>query len=309
MKEETANYSQERAKKRERQKGDRWDGYKVKNVGAYQRLVPFLMKTRDASSLFFMETYDATNLKKYLDKKNEELKNNPNSPIEKYNYNIFFLAAIIRTFALRPHLNRFVAGKTIYQRHDIEIGYVVKKKLSDDGQPTVTQSAFERDSNIEDVALVLAGDIKEAKDESGDEYNDFLDKFMNLPNFIISFVVWLINFSIKIGHVPKVFRSLDAMQASAFISNLGSVGLDNVPIHHLYDRGTISVFATIGQVQKGYLPTADGVVEKDLVDITITLDERVTEGLYFINSLKVLRDIILNPEQLDERLKEVPIDE
>ncbi|MDR0901091.1 MAG: 2-oxo acid dehydrogenase subunit E2 [Methanobrevibacter sp.] len=312
-----------RAYKRERQKGERWDGYKVQSIPSFQKLLPYLMKTRDASTNFFEATYDVSEVVKYLDKKNQELKeerekekkeekiekNDPTNPIKKYNYNQFFIATIVRVFALRPHLNRFVAGKDIYQRHNIEIAYVIKKEFSDEGEESITISAFERDSNLEDVAKILSPAIEGVRTETNDEQGDFIGTLMKFPNFVTSFIVWILDFFIKIGHCPVSLRKMDVMQSSAFISNLGSIGLENVPYHHLYDRGTTSVFLTIGKVRKGFVPTKEGMVEKDLVDMKITMDERITDGFYLVKSLDVLQDILENPQKLDERLKEVPIDE
>lgn len=69
------------------------------------------------------------------------------------------------------------------------------------------------------------------------------------------------------------------------------------------------MFLTLGRVRKDFVLTKDGVVEKHLVDIKLSMDERVADGFYYVKSLELLEDILKNPEQLDERLKEVPIDE
>lgn len=308
--------SSSRAYKRERQKGERWDGYKVKNILPFHKMIPYLMKTRVGSTNYFEATFEADNLVEYINKKNKELKLNNSEkhnediePIGKYSYNQFFIAALVRVIALRPQLNRFVANKTIYQRHNIAISYVVKKEFSDEGEESTTTSTFERDSNIDDVKEVLTKEIKGVKESSDDEAGDFIESLMKLPKFLISFVVWLFDFFIIIGYMPKSLRNFDVMQASAFIANLGSVGLSNVPFHHLYDRGTCSLFLTLGKVRKDFFLTKDGVVEKYFVDIKLSMDERVADGFYYVKSLEILENILKNPEQLDERLKEVPIDE
>lgn len=304
---ENKNLSKDsRAHKREKQKGERWDGYLVKNIPSVQKLMPYLMKTRNSSSVYFRDTFDATNLVNFLNDKNKKLINDDISSLEdinRYNFNHFFMAAIVRVLALKPHLNRFVAGKKIYQRHNIELAYVIKKQFSDEGEESVTISKFERDSNIDDVAKVLTPTIKGVKDSTDDEHGDFLDTFIKFPSFIISFVVMLMDFFIVIGHSPTFLRKMDIMQCSAFVSNLGSIDLSTVPLHHLYDRGTCSVFITIGKVQK--IENSENYE----VEISATMDERVTDGFYMINSLKLLQNILDNPEQLDERLEYVPIDE
>lgn len=294
------------AYKREKQKGERWDGYLVKSIPSVQKLMPYLMKTRNSSSVYFRDTFDATNLVKFLNDKNKKLISDDISSLEdinRYNFNHFFMAAIVRVLALKPHLNRFVAGKKIYQRHNIELAYVIKKQFSDEGEESVTISKFERDSNIDDVAKVLTPTIKGVKDSTDDEHGDFLDTFIKFPSFIISFVVMLMDFFIVIGHSPTFLRKMDIMQCSAFVSNLGSIDLSTVPLHHLYDRGTCSVFITIGKVQK--IENSENYE----VEISATMDERVTDGFYMINSLKLLQNILDNPEQLDERLEYIPIDE
>ncbi|RBQ24376.1 hypothetical protein ALNOE001_03090 [Candidatus Methanobinarius endosymbioticus] len=285
--------------------------YLIKNIPAVQKLMPYLMKTRDSSSVYFKDSFDATNLVNFLNDKNKELNkidkidNNSilSTSVSKYNYNHFFMTAITRIIALRLHLNRFVAGKKIYQRHNIKLAYVVKKQFSDEGEESVTISTFERDSNIDEVSNIISPTIKGVKDSSDDEHGDFLDTFIKFPGFIISFVVKLMNFCIVIGHSPKFFRKMDIMQCSAFVSNLRSINLPTVPLHHLYDRGTCSVFITIGKIRK---------VEKSEryeVKISITMDEKVTDGFYLIKTWNLLQDILNHPEKLDERLEEVPIDE
>ena len=293
-----------KAPRRQSKRSDRLDGYKIKNTD-YQSLVPFLMKPRDGSSIFFRENIDVTKMVHYLDRKNALLKENPNPNIKKYNYNLFFTSAIVRLFAIRYHLNRFVAGNDVFQRHSINMGYVVKKQLVDGAVTTITKSDFERYYNIEDVGEVLSSNIHDAKDESGDEVNDFLDKLCLLPNFVIAFGVWLIDKLVTWGHIPKMIYKLDPMQCSVFVSNLGSIGLDNPPVHHLYNRGTCSVFVVIGEVQKQLVDGED----KYTCGLTVTLDERISDGLYFVNSLKELRKIIQNPDQLDDRYYDYIIDE
>jgi len=301
--------SEPRAYKRERQKGERWDGYKVKNILSFHKLLPYLLRTRVGSTNYFEATYDADNLVEYIKRKNEELNiENPKS-YEKYGFNQFFISALIRVLALRPQLNRFVTNKTIYQRHDIVLAYVIKKEFSDEGEESTTISTFERDSNIEDVREILATSIRGVKDSSDDEAGDFVGDLMKLPKFIIRFIVWIFDLTITIGYMPKSFRNFDVMQASAFISNLGSIGLENIPYHHLYERGTCSLFLTLGKVRKEFALTKDGIVEKYVVDIKLSMDERIADGFYYVKSLELLEDILQNPELLDERLKEVPIDE
>ena len=44
-----------------------------------------------------------------------------------------FVAAVVKLFKERPHLNRFVSGRHLYQRNDIKISFIAKKAATDEG--------------------------------------------------------------------------------------------------------------------------------------------------------------------------------
>ncbi|KZX11515.1 hypothetical protein [Methanobrevibacter curvatus] len=303
-----------RAYCRKRKRFERFDGYKVKAIPSFQKLVPYLMKTRDASANYFEETFDVSEVVKYLEEKNKELNNqdlntNEKSNITKYSYTLFFVALMVRLLALRPNLNRFVARKTIYQRHNIQVSYMVKKNFSDEGEQSTTVETFERDFNIEDVGKILFDSIEGVKETTNDATGGFISTLMKFPNFIVTFVVWIFDALVYIGYCPAILRKIDAMQCSVMFSNLGSIGLTGAPHHHLYDRGTCSLLVSTGKVRKDKILVDGKLEEKDVVDIKISMDERIADGFYFVQSFKILNDILKNPYQLDERLKELKIDE
>lgn len=307
-----SNPNTERAYTRKRKKWERFDGYKVKSVPSFNKLTPFLMTTRNTSTNYFEITYDMDEVIKYLDNKNKNLKENPdpNNHIKHYNYNLFFIALIVRVLALRPRLNRFIARKNIYQRHNIEIAFIVKKDFSDEGEGSAAVETFERDSNIDDVGDKLYTAIKNVKETLDDNTGDFVATLMKFPNFIVSFVIWIFNALIYIGYCPAILRKIDSMQCSVLFSNVGSIGLEGAPHHHTYDRGTCSLLISVGRVRKEkYLTDTGGIAEKDVVDFKISMDERIADGFYFIKTFDALKEILENPQQLDNRLKEVPIDE
>jgi len=311
MENKIVDSSNKRAYTRKRKRWERFDGYKLKSVPSFQKLTPYLMTTRDSSTNYFETTYDMTAVVKYLDEKNRTLKENPNPNIsfEKYSHTQFFISLLVRILALRPHLNRFVSRKNIYQRHNIEIAYMIKKEFSDEGAVSTTVETFERDSNIDDIGNILHNSIKNVKKTTVDDTGSFIDSLMKFPNFIVFFVVWIFNALVYIGYCPAILRKIDVMQCSAMFSNIGSIGLDYAPHHHLYDRGTCSLLISIGKIRKKKYLTEEGINEKDVLDFKISMDERIADGFYFVKTFKVLEEILQNPQQLDTRLKEVPIDE
>jgi hypothetical protein len=92
------------------------------------------------------------------------------------------------------------------------------------------------------------------------------------------------------GLLPRALTANDPLFASAFIANLGSVGLD-AGYHHLWEYGNVSIFGVVGRVQAG----ADG---RRRVELKWSYDERIEDGLYCARSLDVLRELLARPESL-----------
>ena len=285
-------------KKEKRRRGDRKEATRVRGCDDYTQLVPYLMPSRDAASIYFRETIDATNMVKFV-----------NDNDKKYSYFCVVLAALTRTFALRPHLNRFVQGYRHYQRKKIVLGFVAKKKFTEEAVETNVKLYMEKNATIDDLNEKLTGGVKAAKDESHDDTTDLLKMFTRFPRFIIRIIVKFIDWLDFHGWYPKDLYEFDPCMSSVFITNLGSLGLENVPFHHLFDRGTCSVFVALGKVHRGLINIeGEGLVERDVVELAITLDERVSNGFYFIKAIEVLKDLIMHPEKLLERPEDLPDD-
>ena len=50
------------------------------------------------------------------------------------------VSALLHTVYRRPHLNRFVAGRKLYQRNNMDVLYVVKTLMTDEGVESVAKS-------------------------------------------------------------------------------------------------------------------------------------------------------------------------
>lgn len=99
--------------------------------------------------------------------------------------------------------------------------------------------------------------------------------------------------------LPERMRRDDPTFSSLFLANFGSVGLDRA-FHHLYEYGTASLFGVVGQLGKAAEVDADGGVHaRDRLTLFWTFDERIHDGFYCAQSLKVLRGYIENPKLLE----------
>lgn len=295
--------------------GDRKDGWILKDLSSFTKLVPHLMTSRNSSAVYFKEKLDLTNFVRYVEEKNKELSITPvetsRGSIKRITYFNVFLAALVRLFALKPHLNRFIAGRNFYQRKKIEVAFVAKKEFSEEGEETIIKEAFKRDETLWSIASRLNKEIKTVKTEDADDTTDLLNIFARFPKSIVHLMVSFLDFLNYIGKYPEDIYKEDPMHASVVVTNLGSIGLRTVPYHHLYDRGTCSVFVCLGEIHKDKVHDDETgeLVSKDFVEISVTIDERISDGFYYIGAMKKFNEILNDPEQLEEKLEHYPIDQ
>ncbi|MDD1774838.1 MAG: hypothetical protein LUQ24_04855 [Methanobacterium sp.] len=300
---------------RKKKRGDRNDGWILKDLSSFTKLVPHLMTSRNGAAIYYKDKIDVTSFVEYVSRKNRELKNNPvqieDGNIDKITYFNVFLAALVRLFTLKPHLNRFISGRKFYQRKRIEMAFVAKKEFTEDAEETIIKKSFRREETLWTIVDKLNKGIKTVKSGEADDASNILDTFAEFPGPVVQLSVKLLDFLNYIGKYPKSIYREDPMHSSAFVANLGSIGIRNVPYHHLFDRGTNSVFICLGEIHsdKVYNHETGEYEERYLVEISITIDERISDGFYYIGAIKLFTEILNNPEKLEKKLEHYPVDQ
>ena len=104
---------------------DRPDGKYIKDITGIQALMMNIYPNRTDSEVYLSDKIDATELMKYLEKKNAE---HPD-----YKTTLFHcaLTALTRMVKERPCLNRFIQGRRMYQRYEISLSFVAKRLFKD----------------------------------------------------------------------------------------------------------------------------------------------------------------------------------
>ncbi|MEN6379647.1 MAG: hypothetical protein ABFD15_08735 [Methanofastidiosum sp.] len=95
--------------------GDRCDGKQIITLPNYKRIYPFVMKTRTESAIYADFEFEVEKTLEYMEKANAGLSE------KKVKFFHIFIASLVRTVAMRPQLNRFVMGRRIFQRNEIQI--------------------------------------------------------------------------------------------------------------------------------------------------------------------------------------------
>lgn len=278
--------------------GDRYDAYRVRDIDGVHFYMAYLMPKRTEAEVYINETIDITELLKYIEEKNA-------TGERKVTLFHCFIAAMARTIKMRPLLNRYLSGKRFYMRHEISMGFTIKKKFEDHSEETLMIFKPKDEDNLCAITDRLTPRVREAKrEDKGQSVDDILNIVKKLPKPLMMLFMAFINFVDVHGLMPKSFSRVDTNYCTVLLSNLGSIKCDAV-YHHLNNMGTNSIVITIGEMHKELIPDEDGNVSvRDVVNIGATLDERIADGFYFARSLKLIKHLFKNPHLLDKTLGE-----
>ncbi len=272
------------------------DAVRIYDIDPYRQITPYIMGRRSDSVVYQNMVVDLTGTVAFI----RDQKIESGRP-----YRVFevMLAAILRTIALRPQLNRFVSNHRYWQRLELSLNFVVKESYTDDAPEHSMPLIFEPDMILSEIADIVDAAIEAQRVPAS---SNFTDKailfFLRFPRPIIRLIVAFAHLLDRYGKAPKALRDADGLHTSIFVSNLGSIGLGGAsPHHHLYEWGTTSLFLTMGQLRR-QRAIVDGVrVTKDTMEVGFTVDERITDGFYFAQSIKLFQDLLNNPQKLMER--------
>lgn len=282
---------------KKRKWGDRRDGRWVKAPGL-QTVMAYLMPKRTDCEVYLNDKLDATALLQYLERKNAQ---HPEFKTTVFHCMIMGMARMVKE---RPKMNRFIQGYRMYERDDISISFVVKRRFADGGEESLMVLVPKDDDTLDTVSRKIVGDVKETRksETSTGGVDALLDGFAKLPRPILMLAIRIIRYLDFWGINPKVLTQGDPNYTTILCSNLGSIKAPAV-YHHLNNYGTNSVMVTIGTLHKEELVMPDGTKAiRDVIDFGATLDERIADGFYFARSLRLLKHIFAHPELLDQPL-------
>ena len=211
-------------KPRKRRFGDRKDGRLLRTLYPMNKLMPYVMRTRNDACNQFSNSIDMTETDPYIRSKIKEGKVH-------FSFLHVLLAAYVRTVAKRPEINRFVSAKKIYARNRIEVNMVIKTTMSADSPDTCVKVYFEPTDTIDDVydkfnAAVQA--VKDASEQKSDEDSGFekLIKFIaGLPSIVLSPVINTLILMDSWNLLPQSIADVLPFHGSLIVTSMGSLGI------------------------------------------------------------------------------------
>lgn len=274
----------------------RSDGRLIKGLDPVFKLVPHIMYKRSESQIFYKQELSTEVFDAYIKEKR----------IQGFEltYMSIVISALVRLLAQRPRLNRFAINGRFYARNDIEVAFVVKKTLSDESEETTVKVKFDGTESIFDVNEKINEVVRFNKKAANSNSSDKLARwFMSLPNFLIKFFVSVLKQMDLQNMMPKSVLEASPFHTSIFLTNVKSIKL-NYLYHHLYDFGTASIFIAMGKSNMEPVSVGiDKIENKQVFGLGCTLDERICDGFYMSNSLRIYEKFLKNPHLLEERLE------
>ena len=274
--------------------GDRKDGIWLKDIPAMNRIMPDLMPNRADNEAYINVDIDLRPLEAYLEKKNE------GRTEDRYTFFHIISAAIGKAFILRPRMNRFICNNRVYQRKNVTVAFVVKKKFDDHAEEGLAYLEYAPDETIDTYHGKIMKVIHQTrKDGASDTSSSAMDIITKLPQFLINAIIKTVLWLDKHGWAPDTLIGSDPNHAAIFLSNLGSIGLEG-GYHHLVNWGTNSCFVVLGKKYMKMEYRKDGTQDlHEVIPVGITLDERIADGYYYSGTVALVKELLAHPELLE----------
>ncbi len=279
--------------------GDRRDGVWINKTDTMHLFMPILYPKRTGAEAVAHVDIDATALLAYVARRNA------GQTGDKYTVFHAVVAALMKTVYHRPQFNRFYKGGRLYQKKELSAAFVAKKKFEDGAEEALMCFDCRPGENIDSIHDRIYKKLDKLRNrDKTDHATDTMAILCRLPRPIIYFVMWILRVLDFYGKLPKALNIDDPHFCSIWLTNLGSIKL-NAEYHHLNEWGTNSVFVVVGEMHKQpIVDENDQVAIHTVLPISVTLDERITDGYYCAKTMRLLRYLLEHPEELEKPVEE-----
>ena len=274
--------------------GDRAEGRLIRSLTPYNKLAPFFMKKRSTASNYFSDSFEISHAERFLRRKRaEEL---PGIGILH-----LFIAAYVRTVAMRPALNRFISGQRVYSRHLIDVVVTARRSRQPEATETSIKMQFDPTDTIYDVYRRMNEKFDAVKADGGTSGTESAAAaLLKFPRLILRFVIGTLKFLDYFGRLPRSFMETSPFHGSMLITDLGAT-FSSPMYHHLYDFGNLPLSLSFGIRRRSMEFSKEGApVENRCMDYKLVFDGRICDGYYCTSALKLFKHFLQNPELLEQ---------
>lgn len=272
--------------------GRRSDGIKSTDIDPIMRFTGTIMQHRYDAMVNHLFEAECKEIDEFIARERENGVN--------FSYMDVVIAALVRTIAERPELNRFIMNTRVFDRNKIFVSLTIKKLLKDGADEATIKLEFDGSETIYRVKEQID---KAVKENQGTDASNGTEKtarmLLHCPPFLLKLIMRTAMFLDRHGMLPKKLIKVSPFHATCYFTNLKSISTRYV-YHHLYDFGTVGMFVALGKEVVKPVAEGDGVRNAKILQLGFTLDERICDGLYYARSLKFLKRHLQNPDELKE---------
>lgn len=271
--------------------GDRKDAALIRDMDAMHVFMAHLYRDRTDNEAYISETIDLEPMQKWM----------AAHPDGEFKYTFFhvIIATVLKLLVERPKLNRFISDRKYYQRNENIVSFIVKRQFTEEAAEGMAVVKGTGDDTIFSVHEKIRQQVVPCKNGENSGTEDGMDFITKMPGFLRKWVLSVIRWLSVKGKLPKFATEGDSNHSSVFVTNLGSIGL-KCGYHHLSNYGTCSIFVVIGEKKQTPTFRADGTFTlRDTLDIGLTIDERIADGYYYAQTVKLMKYILEHPETLE----------
>ena len=97
---------------------------------------------------------------------------------------------VARVINERPKLNRFVQAGRIYERDEITVSFVAKRRFTDHSEEALMVYKAKGGDTLADVSRRIVGEVHEMREQKhAVGLDDIMNKFAKLPRLLLMFIV------------------------------------------------------------------------------------------------------------------------
>jgi hypothetical protein len=273
--------------------GDRKDGRLLRSLPAISKFIPYFLRDRGSSGILYEEDLDVTAADKCL--RQERVNGYKN-----IGFLHFFIAAYIRCISMLPGLNRFIVGRRVFARDEIDIVLTVKRSETLESSDTRVKIRFEATDTIFDVYRKINARIDELRtEEVSGTFEDLMESFSRAPRLFIRLGVLVLRIMDYFGWLPQSWLDRSPLHASMLIQDAGM--LKTAPAFiQMGNVGTLPVALSVGARHHVYEMDKTGLVtDTKHIVCKAVIDSRIADARYYSQFLNAMRYIFQHPEILE----------
>lgn len=277
-----------------RRMGDRKDGRRLRTISPLFQLIPFVIRDPSDGVNFFTDQAETQAMEQWIRTRRAE-------GMEGLSVLHVFIAAYIRALAHRPAMNRFVAGRWLFARNHIDVVLSAGRNGPADTGAMTIKVRFKPTDTIFDVERRISARMDSIQaDVNSDRIDALASILVKTPRFVVragaAVMRWLDNH----GWLSEALVERSPFHGSVVISDEGSCALPPIA-RSLNSTGSLPVSLSIGRRRTVRELDRDGrVLERKIVDYTVSFDGRIADSAYVGSAFKYFRYYLDNPSELEK---------